>query len=221
MYLDLLSEGYDDIKFIGVNGYQYIDDNFHCMICDDPSSCGNCDDIRVLPWVQDVPLLLNEDTGQDECEASGYTWQLGEQIIHSELNQIECEENEHPFLIRLDCGSIGCNEEDFILGYIFSNNNDTNYVREDEYIILTRKSWDPDPVKYYGYYCANSDSVNYELWVGDNYLSYIQFYQIDKNNNGKYIPHYSLEGNTDSEQILSITSPGNESQVTGTLYFTE
>jgi hypothetical protein len=94
MYLDLLSEGYDDIKFIGVNGYQYIDDNFHCMICDDPSSCGNCDDIRVLPWVQDVPLLLNEDTGQDECEASGYTWQLGEQIIHSELNQIECEENE-------------------------------------------------------------------------------------------------------------------------------
>ena len=134
---------------------------------------------------------------------------------------IECEENEYPFLIRSDCGSIGCNEEDFILGYIFSNTNDTNYVRQDEYITLAESSYDPDHVKYYGYYCANSDSVNYELWVGDNYLRYIEFYQIDTDNNGKYILHYEPEDNIDSEQILSITSPGNESQATGTLYFTE
>jgi len=141
---------------------------------------------------------------------------------------IECEENEYPFLIRLDCGSIGCNEEDFILGYIFSNTNDTNYVREDEYVISNDDSYrSPDPVKYYGYYCANSDSVNYELWVGDVNLHYIQFYQIDKDNNGKYNLYYLPKVNTywvkgaDSERILEMNSPGNQNKIMGTLYFSE
>ena len=29
MYLDLVEEGYDDIKFIGVNGYEYINNDFN------------------------------------------------------------------------------------------------------------------------------------------------------------------------------------------------
>ena len=94
MYLDLLSEGYNDIKIMGVNGYQYINDNYHCMICDDPSGCSNCDDIRILPWVQDVPFTFNnEDVNQEECEADGNTWEMGDQIIHYDLNEEECEEN--------------------------------------------------------------------------------------------------------------------------------
>ena len=94
MYLDLLSEGYDDIKFMGVNGYAYIDNDYHCMICDDPLSCSNCDDIRILPWVQDVPFTFNnEDVNEEECVADGNTWEMGDQIIHYDLNEEECEAN--------------------------------------------------------------------------------------------------------------------------------
>ncbi len=94
MYLDLLSEGYNDIKFIGVNGYSYIDNDYHCMICDNPDNCSNCDDIRILPWVQDLPFVFtSENITQEECETNGNTWDVGEEILHEDLNQEECETN--------------------------------------------------------------------------------------------------------------------------------
>ena len=94
MYLDLLSEGYNDIKFIGVNGYNYIDNDYHCMICDTPESCSNCDEIRILPWVQDIPFVFtSENITQEECEENGNAWDAGEEIIHDNLNQEECETN--------------------------------------------------------------------------------------------------------------------------------
>ena len=44
LYLDLQNEGITDINIIGINGYQYIDDNYQSMISG-----------KVLPWVQDIP----------------------------------------------------------------------------------------------------------------------------------------------------------------------
>ena len=32
MYLELIDEGINDVKFVGINGYQYIDDSLDCMI---------------------------------------------------------------------------------------------------------------------------------------------------------------------------------------------
>ena len=79
---------------MGVNGYQYINDNYYCMVCDDPSSCSNCDEIRVLPWVQDVPSTFNDNySSQNDCENAGFEWSVGEQIIHDDMDQITCEEN--------------------------------------------------------------------------------------------------------------------------------
>ena len=79
---------------MGVNGYAYISNDYHCMICDNPNSCSNCDDIRILPWVQDLPFTFNtDDTTQEECEANENEWNVGEQIIHYDLTQEECEIN--------------------------------------------------------------------------------------------------------------------------------
>ena len=51
---DLESEGYTDIHFIGMNGYQYINDSIGCMICDESCSSSTCDSgARTLPWTQD------------------------------------------------------------------------------------------------------------------------------------------------------------------------
>ena len=45
---------------MGINGYQYINDNYHCMICDDECTSSSCDEgERILPWVQD--LDFNDD----------------------------------------------------------------------------------------------------------------------------------------------------------------
>ena len=91
MYLDLLDDGYDDIKFIGVNGYAYISNDYHCMICDTPENCSNCDDIRVVPWVQDVPFSFSDNISEQDCQENGNTWDQADQIIHDNLNQEECE----------------------------------------------------------------------------------------------------------------------------------
>ena len=91
MYLDLLEEGYDDIKFVGVNGYAYIDNSYNCMICDTPDLCNNCDDTRILPWVQDVPFSFSDGLDEQECADEGNIWDVADQIIHDELNEEECE----------------------------------------------------------------------------------------------------------------------------------
>ena len=46
---------------MGVNGYAYISNDYHCMICDTPNECSNCENIRILPWVQDIPATFNLD----------------------------------------------------------------------------------------------------------------------------------------------------------------
>ena len=45
---------------MGINGYAYVDNDYHCMICDEPEECNSCDNIRVLPWVQDVPFSFSD-----------------------------------------------------------------------------------------------------------------------------------------------------------------
>ena len=79
---------------MGINGYQYISNDYHCMVCDTPDTCSNCDDIRVLPWVQDVPAVFNLNyTNQSECEENGLNWDVGEQIVHDELDESNCAGN--------------------------------------------------------------------------------------------------------------------------------
>ena len=81
LYNELVSEGIDDVKMMGINGYQYINDTVGCMICDDSCSSSTCDaGPRILPWTQDNDDGINCDdeneglcTGLDE---SGDVWDL-------------------------------------------------------------------------------------------------------------------------------------------------
>ena len=112
MYLDLLNDGYNDIKFVGVNGYDYISNDYHCMICDTPDSCSNCEDIRILPWVQDVQGFFVDYSSQIECEENGFDWTIGEQISHDSMDQTTCEANGY-FWFHNECIEYvyGCIEE--------------------------------------------------------------------------------------------------------------
>ena len=72
MFLELQSEGYTEVNISGINGFQYIDNDYHCMVCDDPDGCSNCDGIRVLPWVQDI----DDDDGDGEPDVTyGDVWE--------------------------------------------------------------------------------------------------------------------------------------------------
>ena len=80
LYQELLDEGINDVKFMGINGYQYIDDAYSCMICNDPSTCDNCDDVNIIPWAQDLDDGAN-CTNENEllCEendGNGDVWDL-------------------------------------------------------------------------------------------------------------------------------------------------
>ena len=79
MYQELQSEGYTEINMAGINGFQYLDNDYHCMICDTPDECSSCDEERVLPWTQDI----DDDNGDgiwDDHGADGIpnTNDLGE-----------------------------------------------------------------------------------------------------------------------------------------------
>ncbi len=51
---ELISEGITDIHFMGMNGYQYLDDSIGCMICDESCTSTTCDsEARTIPWTQD------------------------------------------------------------------------------------------------------------------------------------------------------------------------
>ena len=80
LYEELLSEGVDDVKFMGINGYDYIDDSYSCMICDQPEDCSNCDDIHTIPWAQDLDDGANcQEENEALCEANdgdGDLWDL-------------------------------------------------------------------------------------------------------------------------------------------------
>ena len=61
--------GITDVKIIGINGYQYIDDSISCMICTDECTSSTCDSgPRILPWVQDYDD--GENCHQGLCEAN-------------------------------------------------------------------------------------------------------------------------------------------------------
>jgi len=65
MYNELQAEGYTEINIIGINGFQYLDNDYHCMICDKPDECSSCDVERVLPWVQDLDDDDNDEIWDD------------------------------------------------------------------------------------------------------------------------------------------------------------
>ena len=85
LYLELLSEGIDDVKFMGINGFNYINDSFNCMICDDLENCSNCDDINTIPWTQDLDDGQNcLDQNQELCEpndGNGDVWDIWNVIL--------------------------------------------------------------------------------------------------------------------------------------------
>tara|TARA_B100001540_G_C15698748_1_gene592792 strand:- start:213 stop:635 length:423 start_codon:yes stop_codon:yes gene_type:complete len=80
LYQELLDEGITDVKFMGINGYNYIDDSYSCMICDEPDNCSNCDNINTIPWSQDLDDGVNcLDLNQGLCEANdgdGDVWDM-------------------------------------------------------------------------------------------------------------------------------------------------
>ena len=59
MYNELQAEGYTEVNIMGINGFQYLDNDYHCMICDTPDECSSCDEERVLPWGQDLDASFN------------------------------------------------------------------------------------------------------------------------------------------------------------------
>ena len=61
LYNELVSEGITDVKFMGINGKQYEEDSYACMICDPDATCNNCDGPRILPWTQDIDEDGNGD----------------------------------------------------------------------------------------------------------------------------------------------------------------
>jgi len=69
LYNELISEGINDVEIIGINGFQYIDDSYSCMICDD--ECTTCGEPRILPWTQDIDE--NEDDQGDVWREWGVT----------------------------------------------------------------------------------------------------------------------------------------------------
>jgi len=72
------------------------------MICDDQCNLSSCNDgIRVLPWVQDAPYtFISNGITQEECENSGATWDIGEQIFYYDYTQEQC--NSYDFTWQTD-----------------------------------------------------------------------------------------------------------------------
>ena len=80
LYEELLAEGINDVKFMGINGYQYINDSYSCMICDEPDECSNCENVYTIPWAQDLDDGANcLDSNEGLCysnDEDGDVWDL-------------------------------------------------------------------------------------------------------------------------------------------------
>ena len=81
MYNDLVNSGITDVKIVGMNGYQYIEDSVDCMICNENCSSSTCSEgPRILPWTQDYDDGTNcSDDNASLCESndeSGDIWDL-------------------------------------------------------------------------------------------------------------------------------------------------
>ena len=81
MYQELVSEGYDDIKIMGVNAKQYDYNSDTCMLCDCDS--GSCIEDRILPWAQDtLDFVYDEYVEESICE-DNYSEDGDELVWHS------------------------------------------------------------------------------------------------------------------------------------------
>ena len=133
---------------MGVNGYAYISNDYHCMICDTPNECSNCEDIRILPWVQDVPTSFLDYSSQTECEANGFEWGIGEQISHDLMDQTTCEANGY-FWFHEECIEYvyGCIEEVDVWGNWDITLRDLVIVNREGYEVarLNLTYANPDP----------------------------------------------------------------------------
>ncbi|MBC8310899.1 MAG: hypothetical protein H8E72_01200 [Candidatus Marinimicrobia bacterium] len=80
LHNELVAEGINDIHFMGMNGFQYLDDSNVCMMCSDPDLCSNCEDTRHLPWTQDFDDGLNcagDNVGLCEADDTlGDVWDM-------------------------------------------------------------------------------------------------------------------------------------------------
>ena len=82
MYEELVEEGYNDIRIMGINGKQYDYTSDTCMLCDCES--GSCVEDRILPWTQDtlVQIIETDYTIYEEfddmltCAGEGYVWNV-------------------------------------------------------------------------------------------------------------------------------------------------
>ena len=88
------------------------------MVCDNPSNCSSCDDIRIVPWVQDYPFIFNQDYIQEDCENNEFEWDIGEQIIHNDLDQNACADNgfnwiENYSIVYEDLNQIECEQSGY------------------------------------------------------------------------------------------------------------
>ena len=86
LHNELVSEGITDVKIMGINGYQYIDDSVDCMICADACTSSTCDaGPRILPWAQDYDDGINcqnENLGLCEAEdEESDVWDLWNAIL--------------------------------------------------------------------------------------------------------------------------------------------
>ena len=70
LYNDLLDDGITDVKMMGINGFQYIEDSVDCMICSEECTSSTCDSgPRILPWTQDYDDGLNcQEENEGLCE---------------------------------------------------------------------------------------------------------------------------------------------------------
>ncbi len=80
LHNELIAEGITDIKMMGINGFQYIDDSYSCMICDNPELCSNCDSTRHIPWAQDYDDGINCQNENDGLcfanDETGDVWDM-------------------------------------------------------------------------------------------------------------------------------------------------
>ena len=81
LHNELVAEGITDIHFMGMNGFQYINDSNSCMLCDDSCTSSTCDSgSRVLPWTQDFDDGFNcSNDNVDLCEPDdtlGDVWDM-------------------------------------------------------------------------------------------------------------------------------------------------
>ena len=79
LYNELISEGINDVEIIGINGFQYINDSYSCMICDD--ECTTCGEPRILPWTQDIDENARDGAYITGLNLEGARWNIQQGVL--------------------------------------------------------------------------------------------------------------------------------------------